>query len=495
MFIKAISRLKVRDINFPHVKTKFVNSQVFFVVRVPFLISTPGKKFFSSIILFFLVFFQFQQIVLAPIFFAPQTAEAQYDTERLRLEKELQEVEKQIAEQEQQLQFTRKEKATLQNKINELKQKAEKLRLQIQATNTRLSYLNVQIADTTESIIKTNDKINKAKNDLAVLIQAMYEMDQISLLEIILGGNKLSNFFDYLNILYLIQERTQENVAKFKDLKKILDDQHNKLTHDKEEMQNLLAIQLLQRNELEETKKEQEDLLRITKGKEERFQSLLTEFRKRATEIRGRIYELIGIQTRVTFGEALDIANWVSGQTGVRPALILAVLTQESNIGKNVGTCNRPGDPPERSWRAVMKPDRDHAPFLQITRELGMDPDITPVSCPMKDSKGNQIGWGGAMGPAQFIPSTWLRYRDRVTQITGKTLANPWDIRDAFVACALYLANWGATKKTREAEWRAAMIYFSGTTNTRFRFYGDSVMAIADRYERDIEDLRRIVKN
>ena len=30
----------------------------------------------------------------------------------------------------------------------------------------------------------------------------------------------------------------------------------------------------------------------------------------------------------------------------MRPAFLLAILTQESDLGKNVGTCNRAGDPP-----------------------------------------------------------------------------------------------------------------------------------------------------
>jgi hypothetical protein len=35
------------------------------------------------------------------------------------------------------------------------------------------------------------------------------------------------------------------------------------------------------------------------------------------------------------------------------------------------------------------------------------------------------------------------------------------------------------------------MIYFSGSTNTRFRFYGDNVMAIAKRYQADIDAIQK----
>ena len=135
-----------------------------------------------------------------------------------------------------------------------------------------------------------------------------------------------------------------------------------------------------------------------------------------------------------------------------------------------------------------MKPARDHEPFKAITAELGLDPDTTPVSCPMRDKKtGEQIGWGGAMGPAQFIPSTWMGYRAKVSALTGKP-ADPWDIRDDFIASAIKLAADGATSEN--GEWAAAMRYFSGSTNEKFRFYGDNVILLAEKYEADIAELK-----
>jgi hypothetical protein len=74
-----------------------------------------------------------------------------------------------------------------------------------------------------------------------------------------------------------------------------------------------------------------------------------------------------------------------------------------------------------------------------------------------------------------------------VTAITG-AFANPWDIRDAFLASAIKLGNDGATSK--EGEWAAAMRYFSGSTNPRFRFYGDRVVTIVEGYQADIDALR-----
>lgn len=128
-----------------------------------------------------------------------------------------------------------------------------------------------------------------------------------------------------------------------------------------------------------------------------------------------------------------------------------------------------------------MNPKRDVPYFLTITQELGRDPYNTPVSCPMS------FGWGGAMGPAQFIPETWakLGYGKKVQDITGKK-ADPWDISDAFLAAGLYLKDSGGIKD----EFKAAMRYFSGSTWSKYEeFYGRSVLAIASGYEQDIKTL------
>jgi membrane-bound lytic murein transglycosylase B len=106
----------------------------------------------------------------------------------------------------------------------------------------------------------------------------------------------------------------------------------------------------------------------------------------------------------------------------------------------------------------------------------------------MRDKNGKQVGWGGAMGPAQFIPSTWMGYRAKVTALTGHATANPWDIRDAFLASAIKLKGDGADG-TDDGDWKAAMRYFSGSTNTKYRFYGDNVIKTTNQYLKDIADL------
>ena len=410
----------------------------------------------------------------------------QAQDEKDLLQKQLDEIEKQIAQYEEQLKTITGQKNTLQNKIKQLQSQQAALNLQIKATNLKIAQIDSQLDDTQTSINKSMVKIEQYQDQMAQIIRNINELDNYPLVYMIITTSNLSEAFNEIERRSQVLAGLGEILNKMQETKNQLNQQAETLSQQQDEAKNLLSVRILQQQKLSGSVSEQNNLLQQTRGVEKNYQAVLSDTRKKANEIRTRLYQLLGVSTQITFGEAVQIAQWASELTGVRAAFLLAVLTQESNLGKNVGTCNRPGDPPQKSWRVVMKPSRDHQPFLAITAELGLDPDTTPVSCPMRDRKGNQIGWGGAMGPAQFIPSTWMGYKDRVSAITGK-LANPWDIRDAFIAAAIKLRADGAG--TVAGEWAAAMRYFSGSTNTRYRFYGDSVVALAKQYQNDIDAL------
>ena len=132
-----------------------------------------------------------------------------------------------------------------------------------------------------------------------------------------------------------------------------------------------------------------------------------------------------------------------------------------------------------------MKPDRDVAPFLKITAAAGRDWQNTRVSCPQ------EIGYGGAMGPAQFIPSTWVLYDDLITKATGEAVADPWNPRDAFMAAGFLLRDNGATKGGYSAERDAACKYFSGRRCSQSSWaatYGTQVMQKAANIQENMID-------
>lgn len=208
-------------------------------------------------------------------------------------------------------------------------------------------------------------------------------------------------------------------------------------------------------------------------------------------EIKDKNFELLQSPNQITFGDALDVANHVSLLVKIRPAFLLAITQEELNLEKtdmcyltNLKTGEGIRATDGKVLQKTMNVVRDIPDFLEITKELGKDPLKTLVTCPMS------FGWGGAMGPADFIPSTWMLYKKQIENITGKS-ADPWSTSDAFLAAGLFLSDVGAKSKTYSGEWKAAMVYFSGSANSSRTFYADGAMKIAEEIQKDIEIIEK----
>ncbi len=408
--------------------------------------------------------------------------------EQAALEQELAAVQAQIDALQGQIAETKGEKNTLANKVKQLQREQSTLRLQIKAAALELTQAQKQLATTEQKIVATTEQQQRLRIQLSELLRLINNEDrELPVFRLVASGGWSEAFIAATNYQTLVKNvgiLTNET----KKLAVELENDKEEYSAKEDDAAHILKVTTMQQGELTGKVQEQNQLLKETQGREADYQKLLAANQKQAAQIKSRMYELLGGGKQIDFGEAVTIANWVSGVVpSVEPAFLLAILTQESSLGKNVGTCNRKGDPPEKSWKVIMKPTRDQEPFKTITTELGRDIDTTPVSCPMKNKDGSQLGWGGAMGPAQFIPSTWIGYKDKVAAITGKA-ADPWDIRDAFVAAAVLLKANGANG-TDDGNWKAAMRYFSGGTNTKYRFYSDNVLKTTAKYREDIKAL------
>ena len=424
-------------------------------------------------------------LVFSFVFVSAQTPEE----ERKTLETELKALEDQIAKYEKDMGGVLQEKKTLQNQISFLQNKIKKLNLQIGQGNLMIKDIGIQIQGTEKEINVTSDKISETRFALKESLRILNKESKKGDIEILLGSEQMSDFFTHLTNLETLNSKISGSLTNIESLKISLEKEKGNLDIEKEDLRKVIGIQVLQKKDNESSKKQREIILKETSGKETLYQKYLEETKAKAAQIRSRIFEIIGIPQAPTFIQAYEIAKLVSKSTGIRPAFILAIITQESNLGKNVGQCNCPTCKyPDIGYKEIMKESRDWQPFLQITQELGKNPNTTPVSCPMYIN-GKRMGYGGAMGPAQFIPSTWMMYKSKIEAITGKKPADPWNIYDAFLATALYVKDYGAASQKESDEWRAAMIYFSGSTNTKYRFYGDSAINIARNLEEDIKTI------
>lgn len=392
---------------------------------------------------------------------------------------------------------TESEKKTLQNEISVLNNRIKKINSEIYQGNVMIKNIGIQIEVTEGSITETINDISQSRERLGNILRTIYEEDQKSVIEILITEEDISGFFNNIMNLEMINIKNKELLDEIKALKINLEDQKEDLGIDQNDYENIVRIQTIKKSESNEIKKEQEYYLQLTKAEYDKQVKEKGETDQKASEIKARIFELVGItEGEITFEQAYNLAKEVEGLVGVRPALLLAIITQESALGRNVGQCYIPKTRSEIASKRIMAPglpwsSRDDVTvFLSITSELGRDPYTTPVSCPMS------YGWGGAMGPAQFIPSTWQMFRTRLENIKGAP-ADPWNIRDAFLAAGLYLSTYGASSQTYEGEFNAILSYFAGPgwykssrRNIYKRDYGYPVMNKVDAYERDIAKIK-----
>ena len=401
--------------------------------------------------------------------------------DRASLEAELKRLETEIAAYEKTIGEYRSQGKSLQGEIGVLETKIKQMNAQIQAINLSLRKLSGNITQTTGKIGQVEGDIDLNQEALADLIREIDAHDQKGLMEILLENPKLSDFFGSVNDLLATQESLGIALSKLTQLRGDLITQRELLAMEKEDVEALKVYQVRQKQSADLVRGEKDQLLKVTKGKESEYQKLLTQTQKSASEIRVRLYQLLG-GGQMAFGQAYELASIAEKATGVRAAFILAVLDRESALGRNVGKC---------SYKTAMAPGPplssrdDVTPFLKITAELGLNPDTTLVSCPNADG-----AYGGAMGPAQFIPTTWMGYKDKVAAITGDSPASPWRNIDAFVAAGLYLKSAGAGSN----ELNAAAKYYCGGNWNRYvctQVYGKAVVDRAAQFAQDIQVLKQ----
>ncbi len=423
---------------------------------------------------------------------------------RAELEAELAELEKQMEGYNEIIKGKQREATSFERDISILDAKINKAKAAIRSRNLSIGKLNSGIEDKKIFIGDLDKKIEAEKISLAELIRRVNEMDTTSVVEILLGYDSLSEFFEDFSSFESIQKELQVSLAEIRGTQELTEKEKEQLEEKKLGEVELKSIQELEKRGLEVKENEKQTLLKITKGEEEKYQKILEEKEKSAAEIRTRIFRLFG-GGELSFAEAVKIAKIAEKASGIRSAFILAVLAQESAldgvIGRNLGQCFYNTHASNSSGTVMSKSQKPS--FLAIMKEIGMDPNNTPVSCPIVSDGAH----GGAMGPAQFMPRTWwdinskTGYKKRIAQITGNNPPSPFNNSDAFVGTSLYLKdayNSSACKKYGTEnkhispeqllrERCAAARYYAGGAWYKFRWaYGEPVVERAAEFQKDI---------
>jgi peptidoglycan hydrolase CwlO-like protein len=444
--------------------------------------------------------------IVPPVALAQSAADAVAQQQQ-NLQNQLDALESQIAAQQQLLDTAQNQHQTLQTQIDAFNAEIKKTQLQIQAITLTITQLNGNIDVHNQTLSQLSAQLDAEKESLAQILRQTQMLDDFSVVSVALGSQDVSGFFSDLDAFASIKSSLADSFNQIQQTSSSTEAEKEALQTRLAEQEQLRTVAQLAKQQVQTQEQEKQQLLTQTKGIEANYQKLIATSQKTAAQIRSELFVLRD-SAAIPFGTALTYAQAAEKATGVRAAVTLAVLKQETNLGENLGT---------GTWRVDMNPSRDQPVFVYITQTLGLDPDKMPVS------KRPSYGWGGAMGPGQFIPSTWVCYggfvnvntntctpsgsansfwqgpwqyvasKDRVrTLLNGTEPSNPWNAQDAIMATAMLMADNGAAAQTPSAERLAALRYFAGWThanNPAYAFYGDGVMEFAANFQQDINQL------
>ncbi len=368
--------------------------------------------------------------------------------------------------------------------------KIKQAQLAIKAKELSIANIGKEISAKTKTIQTLQGHIDNGAASLSQILRQTNQIDDYSLPELFLGSENLSEAFADLDSFDAVKSSLATTFTELRDAQQANENAKISLSKTKDKEIDTKATIESEKKKVQVAEAEKQRLLNLNKSEQNSYQKVIASKAAEAAQIRSALFKLAGASA-IPFGDALAFAKVVQAATGVEPAFLLAIIKQESNLGSNVGKCNLSdltsgagvNINTGKTWTNLMKPSRDIPPFIAITASLGLDPLTTVVSCPIAGAG----GYGGAMGPAQFIPSTWKIFISRIAAATGHSTPNPWLPQDAFMASGMYLSDLGASGNSVAAQTRAACKYYGSGGATCS--YGKSVINLKNSLQADIDIL------
>jgi peptidoglycan hydrolase CwlO-like protein len=443
-------------------------------------------KFFVFIFLVISIIIGGLVLISAP-FFNVKAASNEESINQLRenLKEQIRQKQKEINKYQEKIQNNKEQAQTLQNQIDNLEDEISKVQAEIQQLDLNIKEHNLEIDQIDEKVDSLETRINTNKKRLKEYIQTVAYNDKESLLEIVLKNENFSDFFDEFNALESVQGKIHATLEDIKSLKEETEEEKKELEKELTEMNKLKSFQMLQKRTVKNKQSQREQLLSSKENQNQEYSQEINEKKEEISSLRERLTLLDNYN--LTEDQMIHDAIVAAGRTSMRPAFLLGVLEMESRLGQNVGSGNWEYDMyqcyKEKGW--ITYAEKLKNAFVGICNQLGIDPDSQPVSA----RPSAYSGCGGAMGIAQFMPTTWMGYKDEIMQNTDGDFPNPWKPEDAFTAAATKLARDGANMKNEEGERRAYSIYLSGGTGMMYHAHVNKALSLAEEFRKEYPEV------
>ncbi len=406
--------------------------------------------------------------------------------------------EAEIQDQAVKIQAKQRESTSLERDISILSYRIDRAQNEIKLRDLTIKKLGSEISTRATELLRLSAQVKRMQTATAELLRSTNELDSRSVVEILLTEKRLADAYSDEKSFAYIEDALDKSFNKLRDIQTAIKAQKAKLEVSKTEENKQKGLKEIEKRQTASQQNQKHVLLSMTKIEAAAYQRELEKKQAIAAQIKNKMLQLTS-GGELRFEDALNIARVAERATGVRSALILSVLTQETGldgvIGRNLGHCVY--DTPWSNAAGTVMSNSQKPTYLDIMREIGMDPETTPVSCPI--SRDGQ--YGGAMGPAQFMPKTWwdsdteTGFKIRVGRATGHNPPSPFTNIDAFTATALYLSDGLQTCQSiytnlyDQERCVGAKYYAGGNWRKHLKGYGASVASRAAAFQKDIDFL------
>jgi|688.fasta_scaffold01296_9 peptidoglycan hydrolase CwlO-like protein len=376
---------------------------------------------------------------------------------------------------------------TLSKEIDSLDKEMDSAQKSLENTNKDIELIQDELGETRKYISTLEQTIRAQKTLIREYVSSLYVQKDVSLFEVVLSQDQLSDLLGSVQKTGVMQDSITESITLISAKEKEIVSEKKHLFDKEEELMNLKQSQEKQKSLLQQTQEDKETLLTQTKGQQSEYEALLKQSFTTKQNLLNSIKVLGGSDGRpgaISLEEAYSLATANSARLGnkIRPEYLVGVMKIESGLGGNVGRSfykdSLSGCAARDGNTTKLNFAREEQSFEKITSDLGV-PLTQPVSgCPYP----KYIGTGGAMGPAQIMPATWLGYEAKLKSLKG-TAVNPWSMEDAMLAMGMVLLGKVGDQSIAgndELERKAALCYLGGC-NVKNMWYAESVLREALR--------------
>lgn len=238
-----------------------------------YTLSVFKRIFFCAIII--VSFFLYLGIRATPLH-----AESEIDTLKNQISdrnKRLEEIEREIATYQTELKKVGGEKNTLQKAINQLELERKKVQADISYTQNKIGATDLEINKLSLEIEDTESSIDLNKHAIQETLLSLEQIDDDSLIEVLLQYNNLSDFWNKIDELSQIRKFIRQQVALLSEQKDLLTEKYDSNTEKRADLLDLKAQYTDQTKVLAGNKSEKDKLLSATKNQEVAYQKLLKE--------------------------------------------------------------------------------------------------------------------------------------------------------------------------------------------------------------------------